>query len=64
MPSLERVKMLADYLQCSISDLTGETAPAAADPELMAFMEAVSPLTAEERAKVQGYIQGLIAQRK
>lgn len=45
--------------------LTGqESAPAAGDPELAAFLEAVSPLTAEERAKVQGFIQGLIAQRK
>lgn len=49
----------ADYL------LTGqESAPAAGDPELAAFLDAVSPLTAEERAKVQGFIQGLIAQRK
>lgn len=45
--------------------LTGqESAPVAGDPELAAFLDAVSPLTAEERAKVQGFIQGLIAQRK
>lgn len=64
MPSIEKVQKLADYLQCSVSDLTGETPQPAGDPELAAFLDAVSPLTAEERAKVQGFIQGLIAQRK
>ena len=64
MPSLERVKMLADYLQCSISDLTGETAPAAGDPEVAQALEVFGDLTPEERAKVFGFMEGLKAQRK
>ena len=62
----KRLPEIADILGTTPEYLlTGqESAPAAGDPELAAFLDAVSPLTAEERAKVQGFIQGLIAQRK
>ena len=63
MPSIEKVKKLADYLQCSVSDLTGETPQSAGDPEMMAFMAALGEFTPEERERIKGYIEGLRAQR-
>lgn len=64
MPSIDRVRMLADYLNCSISDLTGEADPApASDPELAAALSQFEKLTPEQRAKVIGYMEGLISSR-
>ena len=64
MPSIDRVKMLANYLQCSIGDLTGEAEPASAsDPDLAAALAQFEKLTPEQRAKVIGYMEGLISSR-
>ena len=63
MPSIEKVKKLADHLKCSVSDLTGETPQPSGDPELMAFMAALGEFTPEERERIKGYIEGLRAQR-
>ena len=62
MPSLDRVKLLADHLQCSISDLTGE-APAG-DPELAAALSKFERLTPAQQAAVQGYMDFLLSQQK
>ena len=50
-PSLERVGLLAEYLHCSISDLTGELSPSDVDLQLEEFFDRFRRLTPEERKR-------------
>lgn len=60
-PSVAKVQMLAEYLGVTTSDLLGEAGDP--DPELSEMMSKFGHLTPEQKAKVIGYMEGLIAQR-
>ena len=47
-PSVERVQMLAQYLDCTVSDLLGED-PAPPDPVREEFTRLLDGMTAEQR---------------
>lgn len=48
MPSVAKVKMLAEYLGCTVSDLLGES-PAPPDPVREEFTRLLDGMTAEQR---------------
>lgn len=62
VPSVAKVQMLAEYLGVTTSELLGEAAEP--DPDLHEMMSKFGSLTPEQKAKVIGYMEGLIAQRK
>lgn len=54
-PSIERVQMLAQYLDCTVSDLLGED-PAPPDPVRQEFIRLLDGMTAEQRNELFAFM--------
>ena len=63
-PSIESVTKLAAYFACSVSDLVGDSAEAAADPREQAFLDLVRQMDEAQQDMMYKFLKSMVEDAK
>lgn len=63
-PAIEKVAKLAAYFGCSVSDLVGDSAEAAADPREQAFLDLVRQMDEAQQDMMYKFLKSMVEDAK